>query len=338
MSKTHIFITGGAGCIGHYIVSALQADPNNHLHLLIRSPNKLSTNLSNKPNTTIYPYDIADIDQVKDVLANADYLIHIATNWGNSSKSMVINIDKTLQLLSYLSPNKCQKIIYFSTASILGPNNQALHQAKEFGTPYIKSKYIAYQKLQAHPLQNKIITLFPTLVFGGNTNYPSSHISSGLKSAKHWIKWLKWIWVDGTFHFIHAEDVATITKAILSEPIKTHNIVLGNQSISVKSAMKVLCTYFNERLWFQIKCPSFILHLLAKLSQIQLNKWDKYCLKNPHFKYNTIDLKEWKITLKYPTLQKALDSTKTKAEIPDALNLETDHLEEIEYPHQRSFE
>ena len=57
---------------------------------------------------------------------------------------------------------------------------QLLKEAEEIGTGYIKSKSIAYKLLSESPVKDRILTLFPTLVFGGDHYHPYSHISSGL--------------------------------------------------------------------------------------------------------------------------------------------------------------
>ena len=186
-----IFITGASGCVGHYVVEQLLENPKLELHLMVRDPDRLRFDYKSEPRIVVHEGNMEYIEILENVISEMDYLIHIATDWSNSDYAIKLNVEKTHQLFNFCS-DKCKRIIYFSTASILGPDNQLNKDVEEFGTFYVKSKYYAYQKLSECRLYDRIYTLFPTLVFGGDKHHPFSHISSGLVPNKHYLSFLKY--------------------------------------------------------------------------------------------------------------------------------------------------
>ena len=157
--------------------------PDAHLFLMSRDPSRFKFN-TDQDNITLVSGSMDKIEALKDVLFDMDYLIHIATEWGDYEHTITINVDKTYEMMGYLNPERIQRVLYFSTASILGEGNVPVEVAGTSGTPYVRSKYLAYHKLKTHPLTKKIITIFPTMVFGGTKDTPKSHINEGIPDSK----------------------------------------------------------------------------------------------------------------------------------------------------------
>ena len=163
--------------------------------------------------------------------------------------------------------------------------------------------------MQSCALKDKIITIFPTMTFGGDKTHPYSHISRGLLNSRKWLHIIKFLWVDTQYHFIHAKDIAIIIKTILNKTIQHNNIVLGNQKISVKESIQILCKHYKIKQWFSIKIPLKILHLLTKIFKIKLSPWDKHCLHNPNFTHKTVNTQTWGLASHYQTLETILKNT-----------------------------
>ncbi|MDA1354419.1 MAG: NAD(P)-dependent oxidoreductase [bacterium] len=302
----NIFITGGSGCIGHYVVDEVQKKwPNAHLFLMSRDPSRFKLD-TNKKTITLVKGSMDKIEELKDVLKDMDYMIHIATEWGDYEHTVTINVDKTYEMLGYLDPKRIKRILYFSTASILGQDNQPVPVAGTDGTPYVRSKYLAYEKLKTHPLKSHIITLFPTLVFGGTKNTPKSHLNEGIPESKKYLKLLRWIWVDSAFHFMHGRDIALVTAALLDQPNTKADYVLGNTPYTERRACRILCKRFKMPIYFQIKVPTWFIFALIKLLRIQLSNWDRHCISNPQFVYTTVTPSSFGLSNQYPQLEDVL--------------------------------
>jgi nucleoside-diphosphate-sugar epimerase len=291
MFAKKIFITGASGCIGHYLVDRLIRETNYELYLLVRNPEKLGFDCRWREGIHILLGGMEEIDRYRDILATTNIAILAATAWGGAAESYNINVNKTLELISYLEPIFCDRIIYFSTASILGRQNQLLPEALSVGTDYIKTKYQCLEKLSSSKLVNKITVVFPTLVFGGERSKPYSHISGGLPEVTKWIRLIRWFRADGSFHFIHAQDIASIVCYLIENTSKVRNdaqvekLVLGNGAITVDRAIQEVCNYLQLKIYWQISLSSVLINFFIKAFQIQMDDWSWFSLQYRDFIY-----------------------------------------------------
>lgn len=288
MQRKRILLTGASGCIGHYLAESLIQETEHQLYLLVRSPDKLRFNYDYRPGITVLKADLKDISQFSDLLSSIDVAILAATAWGGEAEVRAVNVDSTIKLINSLHPQLCEQVIYFSTASILDHHNQLLPQAKEIGTNYIKTKYQCFTQLSQLPLAAKITTLFPTLVLGGDQDKPYSHISSGLPEIVKWINLARWFKADGSFHFIHARDIAQIVKYLVDNPPQaeeSRQLVLGNQSLSVNQAMEEVCRYLNKPIFWRFPLYLWMADIIIKVFYIRMADWDRFCLNYRHFTY-----------------------------------------------------
>lgn len=145
MNQKRILITGASGCIGHYISETLIENTNHQLYLLVRNPSKLQVNTDIRPGVTILQGDMGEISSLGNLLKTIDTAVLTATSWGGNN-IFDINVNKTIQLMNLLNPDRCEQVIYFSTASVLNHQNQPLKEAGEIGTDYISSKYKCLHK------------------------------------------------------------------------------------------------------------------------------------------------------------------------------------------------
>lgn len=307
-----IFITGGSGCIGHYLVESLIQETNHELFLLIRNPNKLKINYNSRSGINILQGDLREIANFQDLLKTIDVAILAATCWGGEQESYDINVKGNIDLIKALNPQICQQVIYFSTASILGKNNQILPEAGEIGTDYIRTKYQCFTKLKELEIYPKITTVYPTLVFGGDTNKPYSHLSAGLGDLPKWMNIIRWFKADGSFHFIHGKDIAKIiTYLVENNPVLNTNIkrqiVLGNESLTVNQLIQEICEYLGKKIYFQIPLSISLANFFIKIFDIKMAQWDYFCLNYRHFTYeNPINPSKCNLPSYAPTVSELL--------------------------------
>lgn len=300
-----IFITGASGCIGHYVLDALLLNPCYELHLIVRSPEKLRLGCASHPNIKVIKDNLVNIGRYKDLLREMDYVIHLAAGWGGNA-AFDINCKYTLELLSLLESGRCEKVIYFSTASILDSMNHLLERAGRDGTSYINSKYLCYKSLSELKVFKRIITLFPTITLGGDERHPYSHVSSGLSANKKWVGVLRFLRFDGGFHFIHARDIGLIVKYVLEHETQGSNFVLGNPYITVDDFIKKACVCFGKKMYFRIGLSPAFLRLITRLAGKNFSAWDRFCLEYRHFKYNAVNAESFGIESDYKTVEGVL--------------------------------
>ncbi|MFN3361228.1 MAG: NAD-dependent epimerase/dehydratase family protein [Pseudanabaenaceae cyanobacterium] len=305
-----LFLTGASGCVGHYLVESLLQSTDLELFLLVRHPQKLL--FPPHPRIHILPGKIQDIHNYRELLQTMDIVISAAASWGGKEEVFATNVTGTVSLFSLLNPDRLQLAIYFSTASILDSNNNLLPQAETIGTDYIKSKYQALQKIERMWLNDRLIVVFPTLVFGGGQDKPYSHLSGGLREVTKYIKLIKWLRVEGTFHFIHAQDIATVITHLVQHPPHQfpQRLVLGNPPITVNQAVAAACELLQEKIYWQFPLTPWLINVLIKLFHVQMADWDRFCLAQRHFIYQAVNPSTFHLPCHYSQVQDLLAEVK----------------------------
>ena len=291
MNPKKIFVTGASGCIGHYMAETLIQQTNHELYLLVRNPDKLKFDTKARPGINIIQGDMKNIEQFAELLQTIDVAILAATAWGGTQEVFDVNVSKTLQLIQLLSPETCQQVIYFSTASILGRDNNLLKEAGELGTDYVRSKYECMTQLSTLKNLPPITALYPTLVLGGDAHKPVSHLSSGLPLVAKWIGLIRWLKADGSFHFIHGADIATVVNYLVEHPTaseETRHFVLGNPAITANEVVEQACKYLHTKIFFRITLSPWLADFFIWLFRIQMAAWDRFCISYRHFTYQNL--------------------------------------------------
>ncbi|MFQ4139012.1 NAD-dependent epimerase/dehydratase family protein [Nodosilinea sp. PGN35] len=284
-----VFMTGASGCIGHYILDLLLESDRYELFLLLRHPEKLRLPVLDNPRVHILRGGLEDIDSFVDLLPTIDIAILTAAAWGGDPGYVkAINVEANLGLLAHLDPDRCQQVIYFSTASILNQSGSPLPEAGTIGTDYIRTKYDCHRHLPDLPIYDKITTVFPTLVFGGDKDKPYSFISAGLRDVTRWVGLARFFKADAGFHFAHAQDIAAVVIYLVEHPPQQgyREYVIGNPPLTVNQAIAQICDYFGQRIWFRIPLSLWLADVLIKVFRVQMAPWDYFCLRYRHFVYS----------------------------------------------------
>ncbi len=305
MKEARILITGATGCVGQYTSKWLLNNTQADLLLWVRDPKKLtSINLKN-PRVKLLVGDIRNPELFAKDLTTTTHVIHTATAWGDLERTQQVNILAVKKILSFLNPLILQKFIYFSTASILNKQLQLLPQTIKYGTEYIQTKAKCLKELEMHSLSEKIIAVFPTLVFGGKYDnsgiFPSSYLTQGLKEAVNWLWLARWFKGYSKFHFIHAEDIAFIcghllTKYDLEESNNDNKritkIVLGQPSLSIDQAINILLRWKGMRRFCSIPLWRWLIESLINILPIKISSWDRLIIKQRHFIHDPVKAPE----------------------------------------------
>ncbi len=308
MSK-RILVTGASGCVGHYISEQLIQETDHELFLLVRNPDKLKIDTSVRTNVTVLQGDMQEITAFADLLKTIDVAVLTATAWGGDI-TFDVNVNKTLELMSLLDAQRCQQVIYFSTASVLDSSDKPLKEAGEIGTDYIRSKYDCLQKKNELAIAPKITTVFPTLVLGGDANKPYSHLTTGIPEVTKYVDLIRFLKTDGSFHFIHARDIATIVKYLIENPPKIgepRQYVLGQNRLTANQAIEQVCAYLGRKISFRIPLSFGLANAIIVIFRIQMAAWDRFCMEYRHFTYkNAINPATFGLANYCPTMSDVL--------------------------------
>ena len=300
MSQTttpaRILITGASGCVGQYTTSWLLNNSNAELLLWLRDPGKLTAVSADHPRIQLLVGDLRDADRFANELASVSRVIHTATAWGDPERAQQVNVVAVKRMLSLLDPSVIEQITYFSTASILDRHLQPLTEALAYGTEYIQTKAQCLKDLEQHPLAEKIVAVFPTLVFGGrvdgSSRFPTSYLTEGLLEASKWLWLARFLRADASFHFIHAADIAAICGHLATNPHQRNSepgqgavrrIVMGQKAISVNEAVACLCRWRGLRRTPGVPLWPWLIETLIRVLPIEVNAWDRFSIRQRHF-------------------------------------------------------
>ena len=301
-APARILITGASGCVGQHIAAQLYRDTDAELLLLLRDPAKLTAVPANDPRITLLVADLRELTPHAGAISTVTRVIHTATAWGDPERAMAVNVVAVKQLLAFTSPEWLEQVIYFSTASLLNRQLELLPEALSEGTEYIQTKALCLQQLEQHPLAERIVAVFPTLVFGGAVDgkgpFPTSYLTAGLGEACRWLWLAKWLRADASFHFIHAADIAQVCCHLATRPHQSNpepgqgalrRLVLGQPAISVDATVSQLCRW--RRSWLPplgLNLQGALIEALIKLLRIEVNAWDRFSIRQRHFVHEPV--------------------------------------------------
>ena len=300
-APARILITGASGCVGQYTASWLLENSDAELLLWLRDSSKLTAIDPSHPRVHLLVGDLRDSDAFAAELKTVNRVIHTATAWGDPERAQQVNVVAVKRMLSLLDPNKLQQVVYFSTASILDRHLQPLPEALAYGTEYIQTKAQCLQDLERHPLAERIVAVFPTLVFGGrvdgSSRFPTSYLTEGLAEASKWLWLARFLRADASFHFIHAADIAAICGALTTRPHQLNRtpgqgairrIVMGQKAISVNETVTTLCRWRGVPRTPGIPLWAWLIEGLIRILPIEVNAWDRFSIRQRHFIHDPV--------------------------------------------------
>jgi len=296
LGNKNLLITGSNGCVGQYLIDWFLKNSNYRLVLMVRDFNKLPAHFRNNERINLVVCDIRDCKKFKKEFREINYLIHTATAWGDPKRAYEVNVVAFEDLLGLLKKNILEKIIYFSTASILNEETELMRESLIYGTEYIQTKYQCYKNLRKSSYAKKTCVVFPTLVFGGtlkgNSRYPVSYLTDGLKQAEKWLWIARFLKIDAKFHFIHAKDIAKICGFLIKNVDKKDygfkKYVLGQNFITIDEAILTLLDNYGIKRYFALKINKAIIKFLLKVLPIQTTNWDKFSIYKYNFNHKPI--------------------------------------------------
>ena len=302
MGPARILITGASGCVGQHIAEQLLRETDAQLLLWLRDPAKLTAVPVDHPRITLLVGDLRDPAPHRAAIASATRIIHTATAWGDPERAQQVNEVAVKQMLAATNPAVLEQVVYFSTASIINRDLELLPEAMAYGTEYIQTKAQCLQQLEQHPLAERIVAVFPTLVFGGRVDrsgpFPTSYLTEGLQEGARWLWLAKWLRADASFHFIHAADIARVCVYLATNPHQPNpepgqgavrRLVLGQPAVTVNETVKRLCRW--RRSWLPpvgVDLQGWLIEGLIKLLRIEVNAWDRFSIRQRHFVHEPI--------------------------------------------------
>ena len=149
MNKRKIFVTGGCGFIGSYLLPKL-IEQGDEITLLQRQNSKIYPDRHPIPNgVKIIKGDLLQPDTYRHALVDQDIIIHLAADYrvgiaptkASHQKMYQANVTATLNLLNEAKKTHVSQILYMSTTAALGETNGTLPNESHRHNGYFRSYY-----------------------------------------------------------------------------------------------------------------------------------------------------------------------------------------------------
>jgi UDP-glucose 4-epimerase len=266
IKNASIFITGGAGFIGSYVVEQLLPHNPAKIYILdnlIRGSYENMKSFINNPIVEFCEGDIRDKDLVDKYMAKSDYLFHMAALRINACaadprEGFEVMTQATFDIAESARKHKIKKVIYSSSASIYG-------LAQHFPTPETDNPYNNQTFYGAAKMFGE--QLFRSYKFMYDLNYVAlryfnvfgPRMDTDGKYTEVMIRWLDCIrdgknpliYGDGstTMDFVYVEDVARANVAALISDVTDESFNVGNcRETSLKQLLEALLEANNSEL------------------------------------------------------------------------------------------
>jgi len=292
MRAMRVFVTGVTGCVGSYVLRDLLSRPGIEVVALLRDGARCPADLRDHPRLRLIVGDLRDLARVMPALQGIDAAVLIATAWGGPD-TMTVTCDANAALARALAAAGCQRLFYFSTASVLDRQGRLLDVARSHGTEYIQAKHALVEAMESLPGPMQVTGLFPTLVLGGEDGpegAPRSHLARLLPQVLRHLWLIRFLDAEARLHMIHAADIAGVVGHLVATPaaamVAGKRLVLGNPAWTAGQLVDEGCAHFGRRRRPLLTLRPAMAEPLIRLFRIELSVWDRHCMENPDQSYD----------------------------------------------------
>lgn len=249
-----IFVTGGTGFIGSYIIKELieQGYP---VRAIRRSTSKLPFYISNDILNQVewVEGDVLDIPALEDAMTGIDTVIHSAAivSFLRSEKNAMYktNIEGTANMVNIALEKKVKRFVHISSVSALGNigrlnhvNEESKWQESKVNTGYAISKHqseLEVWRAMAEGLNAVIVN--PSTVLGfGDWNNSSSAIFKTVYDEFPW-------YTKGVNGFVDVADVARATVELMKTEISNERFIINGENCTFQQLFNSIADGFEKK-------------------------------------------------------------------------------------------
>ena len=250
MSK--IFITGGTGFLGSYILRKL-VKQGHEVVALKRSTSRLDLVADVANQVKWIEGDILDIPSLEEGMKGVDFVYHTAAVVGFTKKEhpqmMKINIEGTANVVNVAMYRGVKKLGYSSSVAALGrlPDSrivteQTKWENSKINTQYAVSKYLAEQEVWRGTAEGlPAVMVNPTIIVGAGFWDETS-----VKFFKLMDKGMKF-YTEGETGFVDVRDVAELLIRLVDSDIENQKYITNSENLSYKEYMSMIAKSIGKQ-------------------------------------------------------------------------------------------
>ncbi len=286
IENANIFITGGAGFIGSYVVEQLLLHKPAKIYILdnlIRGSLENMRNFIDNPIIEFNEGDIRDTALVDKFMSQSDFLFHMAALRINACaadprEGFEVMTKSTFEIAESARKNKIKKVVYSSSASIYG---LAQHfPTPETDNPYENQTFYGAAKMFGEQLFRSYKHMYGLdYVALRYFNVFGPRMDTDGKYTEVMIRWLDCIrdgknpliYGDGStsMDFVYVEDVARANVAALIADVTDEAFNVGNcRETSLKQLLEALLAANNSKLEPQFVADNTVNPVSRRLADI----------------------------------------------------------------------
>jgi nucleoside-diphosphate-sugar epimerase len=266
-------VTGATGFLGRNLTARL-AENGVKVHALYRSEEKIRD--WNHENIEFFRGSLTDRDSLENAISGCDEVHHLAayaSPWARDNDLFYReNVGGTINILQAAKELGVKKMVYVSTAGVLGPSNGGLNtENKKFTgthfTHYDCSKAMAEEKVKEFAnseLQAVIVN--PTRIFGPGVLSSANSLTVMIRAYLEG----KWKVIPGNGqsmgNYVFVEDVVDCILMAMEKGKSGERYLAGGENLSFNKLFEIIATVSGKK-YRLYRMPQWIMMLAAGLIQ-----------------------------------------------------------------------
>ena len=248
-----IFLTGGTGFLGSYILRFLIRD-GHEIYATQRTHSKMDhiADIKDQINWTIC--DIEDVDQYDELIDNETIIIHAAAKISfdkkHQGKMHRVNVDATRLLVNVALEKRAKRFIHISSIAALGRyhDNRAIDENIEWEdsphhTTYGISKQMGEREVWRGRAEGlDVVILNPSLILGaGYWNSSSSNILRQLDRGLSF-------YPEGMTGMVDVRDVAKLASLAITKEVTGQRYIISAENRTYKDYFAFTCKELDRKI------------------------------------------------------------------------------------------
>ncbi len=252
--KGKVFITGGTGFLGSYIIKEL-VEKSYPVRAFRREKSKLPfyipAEIFNKVEWI--EGDVLDIVSLEDAMEGVDIVIHaagIVSFWKKEKKQMYkVNVEGTANVVNAALTNDIKRLVHISSVAALGRKKDGGHvdetskwEENKINTPYARSKQKAEMEIWrgAGEGLNTVILNPSTIIGYGDWNTSSCAVFKNVYDEFGWYS-------NGVNGFVDVEDAARATVEMMESDMTNERFIINADNWLFKQLLDTMAENFGKK-------------------------------------------------------------------------------------------